>query len=318
MARIKPWLLVITFMSIVLIIFSAVWTYWVATGIHESVSDKKSNTYFTPPRQLTSISSLSSSSSCEHGDMVGNISIPLNWRSFQVPISWTEYREAYDKCLRMDKEKFKNLPNFIIVGVTKGGTTFLYSTLKQHPKIKPSKKKEVRFFDTDSNFEQGLKWYKTQFPSLEVDSDLITGEATPNYFSHPQVIARMIKTLPNFCHVKLIVLLRDPVSRVWSYYHMKRYEHTIRKGENLVEGVNGGFLGKFDDPPKTFHQALSENKDGHYFSKGIYIDHLKLWTEYFRPNQLFITQSEEMFGNVEEFMKKVHKFLNIPDYKYNK
>jgi lipopolysaccharide transport system ATP-binding protein len=103
------------------------------------------------------------------------------------------------------------IPDFIIVGTQKGGTSSLYSFLCQHPNIKAAARKEVHYFDT--YFEHGISWYTRWFPDL-AQSDR-TGEVSPFYLFHPHVASSIVKALLS---VKIIVLLREPVFRVYSHY----------------------------------------------------------------------------------------------------
>jgi Sulfotransferase domain len=100
----------------------------------------------------------------------------------------------------------------IILGGAKCGTTSLYFYLIQHPKILPSIKKELFFFN---KFHKTTEWYRKQFPEI-IGEEEITGEGTPIYFVHPQVARRIFDYNPK---IKLIVLLRNPVDRAYSQYN---------------------------------------------------------------------------------------------------
>jgi len=109
------------------------------------------------------------------------------------------------------------LPDFIVAGVQKGGTTFLYQEMLRHPEIKGSLTKEVHFFD--ANFGRGVDWYSGMFPRSSPRSKVIRGEASPAYIFHPDGVRRIAETLPD---VRLIVVLRDPVQRALSHYKHER------------------------------------------------------------------------------------------------
>ena len=110
---------------------------------------------------------------------------------------------------------WRSLPDFIILGAARCGTTTMYDLITSHPTIKPALRKEIGYFSTHYDF--GTPWYKSNFP-LSRDN-VITGEATPRYLPDPKVPPRMAKLLPN---TKLIILLRNPVDRAYSYYNMRR------------------------------------------------------------------------------------------------
>jgi hypothetical protein len=110
------------------------------------------------------------------------------------------------------------LPDFIILGTQRGGTTSLYDDLTRHPQIIPAAGKELHYFD--NKYSKGVTWYRGHFSRrVRFKPWLITGEATPYYLFHPAVPDRVLETCPR---AKFLVLLRDPVSRAYSHYHMMR------------------------------------------------------------------------------------------------
>ena len=80
---------------------------------------------------------------------------------------------------------FYSKPSFLIIGAQKGGTTFLYSVLRQHEQIVEPVNKEAHFFDYEKNYQQGLFKYKMDFDlSLRFQPNQVTFEATPDYIAH--------------------------------------------------------------------------------------------------------------------------------------
>jgi len=131
------------------------------------------------------------------------------------------------------------LPDGLIIGVQKAGTTSLYRYLRRHPGIAgvilrpdalPHHSKEVHFFD--SNHQKSVRWYRAQFPKRSEGKFVI--EATPNYI-HPRPASRMHALLPE---AKLVLSLRDPADRAYSRYQhllrLPRTEHLLREGEVLL------------------------------------------------------------------------------------
>lgn len=118
--------------------------------------------------------------------------------------------------------KFKRLsaplrpfPDFIIIGAQKGGTSSLFSYLKQHSQLQLPDKKEIHFFDND--YQKGVNWYRSHFP-MKIFDNIKTGEATPYYLFHPHAPQRIFQHCPK---VKLIVMLRNPTDRAYSHYMMQ-------------------------------------------------------------------------------------------------
>ena len=207
----------------------------------------------------------------------------------------------------------RSLPDFIIIGTARSGTTSLYYDICQHPCVLQAAYDELGYFD--SNFHLGLNWYRSLFPTLfskwlvkQKKQFAITGEDTPFYIWDPIVAKRILKNLPK---IKLIVLLRNPVDRAYSNYHLG-----VRAGtENL----------SFEDAIKVEIKRLEEiNEESKssiekyairrsYLAKGFYADQLKIWFEIFNSNQLLIISTEDLKSNPQKVINKIYNFLEIPD-----
>lgn len=105
------------------------------------------------------------------------------------------------------------LPDFIIIGAQKCGTTSLFNYLSKHPDVSLPEEKEIHFFDKFYN--KGINWYKKNF----LNDGMLTGEATPYYIYHPHVTVRISSCCPN---AKLIVMLRNPIDRAYSNFSMEK------------------------------------------------------------------------------------------------
>jgi len=201
-------------------------------------------------------------------------------------------------------DSHKNMPDFVIIGAMKCGTTTLYQNLVKHPSIVSAKTKELHFFDVEKEFRKGLDWYTSQFPllhsKLQNKQDLITGEASPRYLFIPDVPERVFNAMPD---VKLIVLLRNPVDRAFSHYH-----HLKRRG---VEKL-------------TFEEAINQEGDGNiqkynnrtYLARGKYVEQLKRWMNFFPKEQILIIHSENYYRDPIKGINQVCQFLDISEWKY--
>lgn len=107
------------------------------------------------------------------------------------------------------------LPDFLIVGAQRAGTTSLYHRLLGHPDVYPALAKEVHFFDR--HFGLGTDWYRANFSPHLGSGGHVTGEATPDYLAHPHAMRRVAEVAPD---TKVIVLLRDPVTRALSHHRL--------------------------------------------------------------------------------------------------
>lgn len=126
----------------------------------------------------------------------------------------------------------KLLPDFIIIGAMKCGTTTLYRYLALHPEIDMSRDKETDFFVAEKNWGKGLGWYSNQFSH----ADRVRGEASPNYTKcrdFPGVAQRISETCPE---VKLIYIVREPVARAESQF---RHSFIMEGQEGDLRGFEG-------------------------------------------------------------------------------
>ena len=106
------------------------------------------------------------------------------------------------------------LPNLIVIGAAKCGTTSLHEYLDDHPEISMSHEKELHFFVDRKNWDRGLAWYEAQFDA----SAPVRGESSPGYSAYPLyrgVAERMARTIPHARLVYLVEALGDPHVREW-------------------------------------------------------------------------------------------------------
>jgi len=195
----------------------------------------------------------------------------------------------------MRKSKFKL--DFIGVGAEKSGTTWIADCLREHPEVNIPKVKEYFFFnDYDPHFlsiknyryRRGIKWYARQFNGNRKKA---TGEISPTYI-YSRVTAGRIKK--NFPDVKIIVVLREPVSRAFSQYiHDKR-------------------LGVIKDI--TFDEAVRMYRN--YLEKGYYFKHLSNYFELFDRNNILVMFHEDLLGKPQKSIKTIYKFLGLKDTKF--
>ena len=208
------------------------------------------------------------------------------------------------------------LPNFIIIGVQKGGTSSLYKYLMQHPNVVPGYKKEVKFFD--GKYQKGLDWYRYNFPfnSQMSDSGAQTGEASPSYIFHPLVPQRIKESIPN---VKLVLLLRDPVVRAYSHYQGNfrkgqeklSFQEAIEQEESRLGGEKESIIADQEYP---MYKYLVYS----YRARGIYIEQIKNWLKSFPREQMLILRSEDLFSNPQKVYTRVLAYLGLPDWKLDK
>ncbi len=205
------------------------------------------------------------------------------------------------------KNKFQR-PDFLIIGAQKCGTNSLYNYLVQHPLVAPSLEHEIHYFDL--NFDKELNWYQSKFPERE--SEIITGESSPYYLSHPLVAQRIFEIYPQ---IKLIVLLRNPAERTIShYYHEVRLGHESLSLPEAIAAEKNRLTGEIEKMIETRTYYSFNHQHYTYRARGKYIEQLQNWMRFFPKEQLLILLSEDLFTAPLETMNKVHNFLELPAY----
>lgn len=208
------------------------------------------------------------------------------------------------------------LPDFLIIGAQKGGTTSLYLYLNEHPHIGGAVIKEVNFFD--KNHHLGLSWYRTQFPipwqkwyTRNVQKqNYVIGEASPSYLLSPHTPGRVAEVLPD---VKLIVLLRNPVERAYS-----QYRHNVARG--FEELAFAAAIDAEEVRTREEKEKVLRNKEYtstayyrySYLERGIYVDQLKHWLDFFPREQLLILKSEDLYADPKTIFQQTLAFLDVP------
>ena len=210
------------------------------------------------------------------------------------------------------------LPSFIIVGAVRCGTTSLYYNICEHSCILPASYDEIGYFD--SNYELGINWYKSMFPTKFKKENIksktgicITGEDTPFYFWDKKAIQRIKKDIPK---VKLIILLRNPVDRAYSNYHLGvrlgseslTFEESIKKEIKLLEknkDIDSDNIDKFLRPRS-------------YIAKGLYYHQIKDWFKEFSKEQILVLSTENLAKNPKQTLNKIFDFLGLPNEEIKK
>lgn len=195
-------------------------------------------------------------------------------------------------------------PDFIIIGVPKGGTTSLLHWLNHLPALWCHPRKELHFFD--GRFKLGSDWYFAQFPTFRSEAGILRGEATPNYFSHPHAAERFATLIPNGL---AILLLRDPLQRAISWLqHLQRLEgfkgnlaECLEQELNQLESLNSDLLANL---PAFGSGALLDS---------CYDIHLRRWMTHFPTRKLLILSSEALFCNPKPQLQRVLSFLDLKD-----
>ena len=179
-----------------------------------------------------------------------------------------------------------NLPNLIVIGAMKCGTTSLHSYLNIHPEISMSRQKELNFFIETKNWHKGIEWYKSNFTG----EAKIYGESSPNYTKRhiwKNIPEKIYSVIPK---TKLIYVVRDPIERIISHYI-----HTYSEGteDNSIE------------------EALNKIEGNNYVESSKYFFQIEPYLEFFSNSSILVISSEKLLNHPQETMKKVFQFLEV-------
>jgi sulfotransferase family protein len=207
--------------------------------------------------------------------------------------------------------RIRPLPDFLILGAQKAGTTALYAYLRRHPGITGPSWKEVSYFDR--HYARGPSWYRGNFPNLLRTRGELVGEASPSYLFHPLGPERVKELVPE---ARLVALLRNPVDRALSHYHHEvalgreplSFEEALAAEEQRLEGEEE----RLRTDPRYFSRAWWSHT---YKARGLYAEQLERWLELFPREQLLILPSEELLAEPQRAYAQVLDFLGAPPHR---
>jgi hypothetical protein len=216
--------------------------------------------------------------------------------------------------------ELRMMPDWLVVGAQRSGTGSLFEYIVSHPLVGRSALEEVHYFDR--HYAQGIDWYRGHFPirlrmniaKLGRGGQASTGEATPNYLSHPLAPGRIARTLP---HVRLLVLLRNPVDRAYSHFHHERdighepfatFEEALRNEQARLEGEIERIMA--DDGYYSFAQQHFS-----YVLRGRYAGQLERIFSLFPRERVLVLCSEHLLNDPATVYARVLRFLGLSDHR---
>jgi hypothetical protein len=201
----------------------------------------------------------------------------------------------------------RRLPDFLVIGAQRAGSTSLFAQLCAHPGVVSPSHKEIHYFDLQS--PRSLRWYRSHFPPAATARGRLTGEASPYYLFHPAVPARVAEALPD---VRLIALLRDPVARAYSHYQLSvRDGHEPLGFEEALRAEPDRLAG--EEARLVVDRAYRSHPHRHqsYAARGLYAEQLRRWHAHLRPERLLVVSSEELFADPARTTATVLGFLGL-------
>ena len=202
------------------------------------------------------------------------------------------------------------LPNLLIVGAAKSGTTSLHNYLNQHPSVFMCSPKEPHFLINNEIGEQripkgvlNVEDYKFLFKGASAMK--YRGESSVMYLSFPEFAIKNINKYLSK-NVKIIIMLRNPVERAYSgYQHVKRY--------NLMESLS--FEKALDQSENRYNNISNMTPASRYLELGMYFEQVKIFIEEFDDVHVIIYDDYKNDFNSE--IDNVFKFLDLDAFKVN-
>jgi hypothetical protein len=196
------------------------------------------------------------------------------------------------------------LPDFIIAGAPRSGTTWLYVLAQRHPQIAMAQPMlpEPKFFLVDEVWQRGVDYYsKTWFDPLPAGR--VLGEKSTNYLESPEAAERISRALPR---AKLIFVLRNPVDRAYSNYLWSRQngleDETFERALALEEQRER------DVAPQTRYARPHA-----YFSRGLYAEHLVRFFARFPREQILVLRHEHIVARPEDIAAAFQRFVGVAE-----
>lgn len=189
----------------------------------------------------------------------------------------------------------QKMPNFIIAGAMRSGTTSMARWLGDHPDVFMAEIKEVHYFDRQ--YDRGPDWYGSHFEGAKDEKAI--GEATPNYLYNEEALARISQDVPS---VSLVIILRDPIDRAYSHYH-----HRLARGGEWLS---------FEEAIEVEPERLrSENEEWRanfsYVDRGRYARQLNRLLRLFPRDAVLVQLFEDLREDPISTFRTVTEFLGV-------
>lgn len=251
-----------------------------------------------------------------HGDTYPRRVDPVDIWKRHVPLPYqTRVIEARLTARRLVDGR-RQLPEFLVIGGQRCGTSSLYKWLEAHPCVVASLRKETEYLT--AHWCKGEAWYRGHFasgPRRRFEHrfrgrDIVSFEASPNYLFHPQASERAARLMPG---ARIVVLLRNPVDRAYSHYR-----HEVRAGretlsfEDALAAESDRLAGEESrmaaDP--CYRSLAWEHFS--YTTRGHYADQLPPWLARFDSERVLIVHSDDLYRDTTQTYLRVLGFLDLP------
>jgi len=210
------------------------------------------------------------------------------------------------------------LPDFLVIGTKRGGTTSLAAYLHEHPDVAPmfpraAVPKGVRFFD--DRYDRGARWYRSHFPTERArrgSPPKIAGEATAHYLFDPRAPQRAVDLVPD---ARIIALLRDPTERAFSH-HRERTRQGVEtlSFEDALAAEDDRLAGELERMLADPSYVSVEREHHSYRAQGCYATYLPAWVERFGRDRVLVIVSERFYADPAREYHRALAFLGLSSH----
>jgi hypothetical protein len=189
------------------------------------------------------------------------------------------------------------LPNLVIAGAQKSGTTSLHHLLAAHPDVFfPVEPQEIHFFDVEENFARGVEWYAGLFRAWR--GERWVGQTSPLYMFEARVPERMAAVIPE---ARVLFILRDPVKRAYSHYwHEVRYGFEDRPFEEALALE-----------AERLRRGFEARRHYSYVARGRYAEQIERFRACFPSERLLVLLNEELQSDPKATLRRCAGFLGL-------
>lgn len=198
-------------------------------------------------------------------------------------------------------------PEFLIIGTAKSGSSALYDYLVDHPLVCPAVVKEVSFWTT--YYSHGCDWYRACFMPIPASAPQITGEGSIRSLWDEDAPRRVAAFRQD---MKLLLILREPVARAYSEYHMRqRLGEAMPAWDALVEQE----LAMFPQCPLAPDELPRQDGGNHLLVNSAVLGFLRRWLRHFPARQFLVLRSEDLRGDATGTVNLAYRFLGLPPHR---
>jgi len=217
---------------------------------------------------------------------------------------------------RLPTRRWRTLPDVLLIGVSKAGTSTIAANLAKHPQFYPPLYKEPHYFDLHP--QEDVSWYRAYFPlkirrwliADRLGRTFVTGDFTPSYYLLPHAAERIRRELRR---PRIILSLRNPIDRAYSHFKDSRsigYE-IFERFEDALQAephrLRGELVRMERDPTYCSHKLLSFG----YSTRGIYVDYLRRWRQHFGPDEMLVLNFDDWVREPATTYARICDFVGL-------